>query len=171
MNIQPPQHHKGLTLVETLVAISILLVAVVGPMTIYARSITDARYAGDRITASYLAQEAVEYLKQRVYTNMNAGKSWFFGFNSCKNQSNCKVDVFNNKICWNAGANCSEFLQLNASVAYDHGIGSIPTVFKRTVVLEEITANTEANVSATVSWTRAGTTKSVTITERIFKWR
>ena len=59
MNIFNNKNNKGLTLVETLVAISVLLMAVVGPMVIYSKSITNTRYAGDQITAYYLAQEGM----------------------------------------------------------------------------------------------------------------
>jgi prepilin-type N-terminal cleavage/methylation domain-containing protein len=59
---------RGFTLVETLVAVSVLLVVVVGPMTIASRGMQNAYYAGDQTTAIYLAQEAIEYV-QRLRDN------------------------------------------------------------------------------------------------------
>lgn len=58
----------GFTLVETLVAISILLVVIVGPMTIASKGMQSAYFAGDQTTAIYLAQEAIEYI-QRLRDN------------------------------------------------------------------------------------------------------
>lgn len=55
---------SGFTLVETLVAISILVVVVIGPLTIAQKGIQNARFATEQITAVYLAQEAIEAVRQ-----------------------------------------------------------------------------------------------------------
>lgn len=54
---------KGFTLIETLVAVSLLTIAVVAPMTLASRSLGSAYYARDQITAFYLAQEAIEAVR------------------------------------------------------------------------------------------------------------
>lgn len=52
-----------MTLIETLVAISILTVAIVGPMSLTMQSLAAAFYARDQITAFNLAQEAIESVR------------------------------------------------------------------------------------------------------------
>ncbi len=54
---------KGFTLIETFIAISILMVVIVGPLTLSQRSLSSAKYARDRITAYYLAEDAIEYIR------------------------------------------------------------------------------------------------------------
>lgn len=54
---------SGLTLIETLVAITILTVAVVAPMSLTMQSLSAAYYARDQIVASNLAQEALESVR------------------------------------------------------------------------------------------------------------
>jgi len=54
----------GFTLVETLVAVTILLVVITGPMTIASNGIKNSYYAGDQTTAVYLAQEAIEAVQK-----------------------------------------------------------------------------------------------------------
>lgn len=54
---------KGFTLIETLVALMLLSVAIVGPMTLTTKSLAAAQYARDQITAFYLAQEALEAVR------------------------------------------------------------------------------------------------------------
>lgn len=54
---------KGFTLIETLVAISLLVVAISAPMSLAAQSLSSAFYARDQITAFHLAQEAIEALR------------------------------------------------------------------------------------------------------------
>lgn len=53
----------GLTMVESLVAISILTIAVIGPLSIIAQALQTSYYTRDQMTAHYLAQEAVEYVR------------------------------------------------------------------------------------------------------------
>jgi type II secretory pathway pseudopilin PulG len=55
--------YAGFTLIETLIAISVLLLSITGPMEIASKSLFSAFYARDQITAYYLAQEAIEYIK------------------------------------------------------------------------------------------------------------
>lgn len=54
---------KGFTLIETLVAITLLTVAIVAPMSLAAQSLAAAYYARDQITAFFLAQEAIEAVR------------------------------------------------------------------------------------------------------------
>lgn len=56
---------NGFTLIETLVAISILLLVVIGPITVAQRGIKSAYYANEQVTAVFLAQEAVEAIRER----------------------------------------------------------------------------------------------------------
>ncbi len=63
--IQKPKYKQraGFTLVETLVAITVLLLSIAAPLAIAARALFAAYYARDQITAYYLAEEAIEYVK------------------------------------------------------------------------------------------------------------
>ncbi len=62
---------KGFTIIETLVAITILMIAIAGPMTIAHRGLMASIYARDQVTASLLAQDAMEYLKNLRSRNVD----------------------------------------------------------------------------------------------------
>ena len=50
----------GFSLVETLVAISILLIVIVGPMTLSMRAAKSSSFASEQVQAYFLAQEGIE---------------------------------------------------------------------------------------------------------------
>ena len=54
------QLNAGFTLVETLLAVSLLSIAITAPMVLTMQALTSAYYARDQITASHLAQEGLE---------------------------------------------------------------------------------------------------------------
>ncbi len=164
------QYKVGLTLIETLVAISVLLVSVVGPMVIYSRNISDARFAGNQTTAYYLAQEAIEFVKYRVYTNLNNGNIWMSGLNNCTAGNICRIDTVNNDLCLSTNPNCPDFIKLDNGV-YNYNSGT-DTIFKRDLsITDGGNGGDEAIVTATVTWTRFGENKNVTVSENIFKWQ
>ena len=55
---------SGFSLVETLVAISILLIVIVGPMTISMRTAKSSTFASEQVQAFFLAQEGLELAKK-----------------------------------------------------------------------------------------------------------
>jgi prepilin-type N-terminal cleavage/methylation domain-containing protein len=57
-----PKLKKGFTIIESLVAIAILMVAIVGPMTAAQRGLAATTIAQDQMVANYLAQDALEYI-------------------------------------------------------------------------------------------------------------
>ncbi len=54
---------RGFTLIESLVAITILVIGVLGPLTIAVRGISDGLYARNNLVAAFLAQEGVEVIR------------------------------------------------------------------------------------------------------------
>jgi type II secretory pathway pseudopilin PulG len=54
---------KGFTLMETLVAIFIIMLAITGPMVFTQNALRAAFLSRDQITAFFLAQDAIEYIK------------------------------------------------------------------------------------------------------------
>ena len=61
---QTLRNQSGFSLVEVLVAISLLLIALVGPMTFFARSSQSTEVANDRAIATFLAQEGAELIQK-----------------------------------------------------------------------------------------------------------
>ncbi|MFA6502790.1 MAG: type II secretion system protein [Candidatus Paceibacterota bacterium] len=67
---------SGFTLIETLIAVTILTFATAGPLYTASRALVAAEIARDQLTASYLAQEGVEYVRaMRDYEYLTAYKT------------------------------------------------------------------------------------------------
>lgn len=87
----------GFTLIETLVAITILMISIAGPLTVAHKGLTSALYARDQMIASYLAQDAIEYIKNFRDNNILAGDAsipWNKGFSGCTKAAPCIVDTY-----------------------------------------------------------------------------
>ncbi len=63
----------GYTLIEALVAITIIVFATVGPLELAGKSLGESYYARDQITAFYLAQEGIEMIRAMRDTK---GSTW-----------------------------------------------------------------------------------------------
>ncbi|MBP9714885.1 MAG: prepilin-type N-terminal cleavage/methylation domain-containing protein [Candidatus Pacebacteria bacterium] len=61
--LKQKNNSSGFTLVETLVAIAIFTTSVVAMMVILGDSLSNLTYAKRKLTATYLAQEGVEYMR------------------------------------------------------------------------------------------------------------
>lgn len=57
------RNQKGFTLLETFIAITVLMLALVGPLTVTQRSIRAGAIAKEQVIASFLAQDALEYIR------------------------------------------------------------------------------------------------------------
>ena len=84
---QTKQMHKGFTLVETLIAISIFSVSILGLMSVLSSSVANITFTKNKVIATYLAQEGVEYIRNMrdtfvVYDATNSQTGW----NSFKNK-------------------------------------------------------------------------------------
>ncbi|KKR70692.1 MAG: putative membrane protein [Candidatus Nomurabacteria bacterium GW2011_GWB1_40_7] len=67
---------KGFTLIETLVAISIFTMSILAMFSVLAQSISDTGYAKKKMTATYLAQEGIEYARNLRDNAVLSGAGW-----------------------------------------------------------------------------------------------
>lgn len=185
----------GFTLIETLVAISILLIAVVGPLTIVAGSIGTSNLAKEQITAHYLAQEAVELIRNIKDNNRLEGESnWLLGIagsgsgNCDQTNQYCTIDNTNfppqTTHCPSQQTDCGKIYahDVNGIKYYNHDSsgGGQETIYKRRIkvtpgVSSSFPNPTEAKITVDVSWKMnasfgIGAERTFTIEEWIYDW-
>lgn len=150
---------KGFTLIETLVAISILMIGVASSLTVAQRSLTASSFTRDQVTAMYLAQDAFEYIRNQRDKNAFAPTAnWLAGIaapgDPCHSLP-CHVDAKNDQITVCSGGIC-DFLTKDSDGIYQYG-ASEETYFKRTVRVVEtggtdLMAGEEAKLTVIVEW-------------------
>ncbi|MES2134902.1 MAG: hypothetical protein V4449_01510 [Patescibacteria group bacterium] len=163
---------RAFTLIETFVAITVLLISLVGPLSIAAQSLRLAYYARDQVTAFYLAQEAVEYVRAMRDQNYLATQNWLTGIDDCVNAS-CVVDFpnFTHRTCGVLSA-CPAVHVSTATMLYNEDTVSGPaSPFTRIVSITPIAGTVdEVIVTVRVSWVSVGISRSFQITEHLFNW-
>jgi len=159
---------RGFTLIETLVAVSVLLVSLAGPLSIAAQALQSAYYARDQITAFYLAQEAMEYVHAVRDQNYIAGTPWLNGLSSCIDAS-CAVDFpnFTHEAC--SGA--CPFVLIGASSNLFNLASGDTTIYRRTLEINTLPETSdEVRVTVRVEWKTSRLDRSFEIHEQLFDW-
>lgn len=172
--------NKGFSLVETFVAISLLLLVIVGPMTISARTAKSSSFASEQIQAFFLAQEGLELAEKarddlaldEFLNNFGSSDGWntftdnssVGTFVSCFT-AGCGLEwdgsvVDNIKVVsCNPLANCRLYLRdVNDSerswYTYSNLGGSKQSLFTRKITFQEVTGGSgrEIKVISEVTW-------------------
>lgn len=175
MHIHPSQ--KGFTIMETLVAISLLLLAITGPMVFAQNGLRAAFQSRDQVTAFYLAQDAIEFVKNRRDHHIldQESSKWldsFTGSPSCASTGTgraggCSFDtsIYNGTIvrctygtglevgCLGEKTDGTEDnpLKIDATTGIFGHTGT-NSIFSRTVYVDTTTAPEEARVTVIVRW-------------------
>lgn len=156
--------HKGFTLVETLVAISVLLLVVIGPMTVAQKGIQNAYFANDQMTAVFLAQEAIEAVREvrdkralAVYDNPNGNTAGWISSLCPATGDPCELaydmstsGVVSFGACSSANNNCALLYDAETG-RYSHTDGDTSPFTRIVTVGEEIDGGIPVMVE--VTWT------------------
>jgi len=177
---------KGFTIIETLVAIAILLLSLTAPLTIAEKGLAATEAARHEITAFYLAQEAIEYVRNvrdgNAIDGQGGGANWLQGLNECLQVEGCGIDStapLGLQIigCRPSNYNCALYQYTGSNISFTGLFGHrtdsgwTKTDLIRKVFVEEIQNDVEAKITVSMTW-RAGSLglRTTTISENIFNW-
>lgn len=169
-----PMNSRGFTLVETLVAISILMISIVGPFYSVYKAVQVTYISRDQLIATTLAQEGVEYVRNvrdsnYLYNlkNSSAPVSWMNGLSACTGK-NCTVDATENTAPTTCSGTCNP-LYISSTNLYTQQVTGTATRFTRTVTITTVSAN-ESTVTVTISWVNLHVPYTITISEHLYNW-
>lgn len=183
-------NQRGFSLVETLVAITILLIVISGPMAISSRAAKSTTYASEQVVAFFLAQEGAEIAQklrddlvlrefegltntawQQFSDDTGAG-----AYSDCfisHNVYGCGLELIAGDTagavaapidCTSTGNACTlRFDETGERSRYKHSAGT-PTAYKRIIKFNRLDDH-QVRVESTVSW-RSGSLRdeqSVTV--------
>lgn len=161
---------RGFTLIETFVAITILVTAVAGPLTLAQKGLTSALVARDQLMASFLAQEGIEYVRQQRDSNSLQNLDWLAGLSNCIGQT-CLVDPVADSAPELCGGACVPLRYDESTDFYGYDLSDDVSPYTRTVRIDELASGYEAQITSTVAWRSGVFTREVSLTEVITDWQ
>lgn len=177
---------KGFTIIESLVAISILVLAVMGTMSAVQSGLSSYIYSKDQITAFYLAQEGFEQIKNIRDENNLEGTHWLSGIAEADDPEDgpcffgyvCKVSPVETTLatrCGNDPDSCPVLRQdtVNGFYGYNPAPTWTDTIYRREIELKKLEPlnENEVTVIVTVYWSKGLTNRQFRVKENIFNWQ
>lgn len=180
---------NGYSLVEVLVAVSILMLSIVGPITIAAKAMQSAQFVRQQDTAFFLAQEGISLANSlrndgelAAYTTGEATDPWSWVTNPnlspCFFAQGCDIDarddtLLDNVVNCATSANSCTLLYDNSKpqtqrAVYQHVSGTA-TPYTRVITFTVASGN-EVMVKVAVSWNASllHDTQTVTLQTSLF---
>lgn len=172
----------GFTLIETLIAITILASAVAGTMTIAFQGLRGAQLSSDQMVASYLAQEGIDFIRSKRDENylsrISSGMAvtdWDVGLDACKGGTGCTIDMTvpsNNPVA--CGSPCSPLTINVTSGLYGQRTPDatwVASPFTRRVTMTSASQDVYSIVTVTVTWQTGPIARSLTLREVLTNWQ
>jgi Tfp pilus assembly protein PilV len=181
---------RGITLIETVVAVTVLTFALGGPFLLAAKSLRSAAYAREEIAAARLGEEALEVIHNMRDNNSAHNLQWVNNIASTCGGANpgCLVDIRQQTA---SGASNTIWLS-NSLVSCAGGINSCPvyqftdgmygqmptpvpagwtdTGMKRMVTVTPLNANNEYRVDVEVDYPAGTQIRKVILHDTLMNW-
>ncbi len=159
---------QGQMIIEATVSVSIMIVGLLGIFVLVSRSLNMYHTAAQGYVAANLAAEGIEVTKNILDTNiLKGGVAWNYGFND---RSYYGIQYNSKDMALVSGNPNNTLLYDSATGLYSYDTGN-KTVYKRTVVINNISQN-EIQVNSIVTYTiNTGATLNVNVEDHFYNWK
>lgn len=140
----------GFSLIEAFVAISILMVGVVGSFGVLPTMIKNQTMNADVFTASQLANEGMELVRNLRDNNWLLEQAWDGGLNICPASTGCEIDYNDPALV----VSQNRFLKIDSNNFYKYDSTEKDSKFKRKITTQK--TGEILNVKVEVFWNGKG---------------
>lgn len=164
------QHHRGFTLVEALVALTLLTVGLIPAFVQATESLKLSLTIKNTLIAGHLAQEGAELVRSMRDANWFTGAPFSQGLTDCA--AGCTVEYTSTEP---APLGSNPALQLDALTGmYQYAKGD-PSPFHRRITIAPVDTTAKPGqaglrVTTEVTWTERKNSKTFTLESYIFDW-
>lgn len=164
---------SGQSLIEAIIAISLLLVGFLGTITLINRSVGLTRVVADSYVGSYLAAEGIEVVKSLIDSNYLQERPFFSGFAACDTTCDWELE-YNSSWESNRPSDYTgrTFTYDPIQRLYTYSAFGTATSFTRKVSVTLVgPSGKEMIVSSYVEWdARGGGKSAVTVEDHFYDW-
>jgi len=168
---------RSFTLLEVILAITVLTLAVGGSFVLISQTIASVSVVQSKLVASYLTQEGIEVVKNIRDTNWLKIQPWDQGLE----EGDYEAD-YDDLSLTECSSPCDydhdynlHFLKIPDQGFYSYDLGD-PTIFKRKITISDkvdLDGDEEADkmkISVEVQWKERGKMHSITSMEYLYNW-
>lgn len=156
------QDAAGFTLIETIVAVGIIVIGLISALTLITNSLFYVSNIGDRLIAANLTAEGLEVVKNIRDNNWLQGLLWNNGLTNGDYQVSYSSTVL-------SPYSGSPLLLDSGSGIYSYAVGST-TPYVRKISISNLSGY-EIRVVSTVTWQKRGVTYSSSAENHLFNWK
>jgi len=177
---------RGQSLLETIFALGILLIAVTGILALAVSGATSQKESESQIIANNLAREAIEVVRNSRDSNWLSDLNWNYGFG----QGQIAIVYFDRQTgSWNFDFNPQDyFLYVSYDGLYLHDSSGRKSPFSRRIIFEYICQDQDGyeaikypcdsdeqeiglKLTSEVSWSEKGKDRKVTLEDLLYDWK
>ena len=169
--------NEGFTIIESLIAITILILAITGAASAVQTGISSYIFSKNQVIAFYLAQEGFEQIRNIRDENGLRSQNWLAGLSANSNDpcyfgNACIIDPVNSNIPTRCSApgNCPVLRQDTSTGFFGYTSAWPVTIFRREIELTQINAN-EISILVTVDWSKGIVNRQFRARENILNWQ
>lgn len=165
MKYKEIKQNSGFTLIESMIAIALIVSGITGLMVLVNRSMGFSSTAFNELAAANLAQEGIELVRNIRDNNWTQQKNWLTGLQDGTYQ----VDYLDTELIEYGEKRIKQPLFFDEIDGYNYTTGN-PTFYDRRIELKAINSN-ELMVKSIVTWSAKGGKNFETVVEdHLFNW-
>lgn len=166
----------GFTLLETIVALALIVSAIIGPFTLATRGVFGAKFSKNKIVALNLSQEGLELVRVMRENNVLAGADWRGLQGSCSGNCTRLQDGSYQPDVYTVANGSTPPLGTGAALLFDTSTGlysqtsGSATLFTRVVGIST-PASDQMRVISSVTWNESSIPRRVDLEETLYNWQ